>query len=347
MKFQAGRVPALNRRHFVGSVRESFRENSAIDPMTKRASKTAAEILAELNADPGFVARQREQEESSSRMAAELSREAAPVIAALRGVGIDIESLRDLSASALAHPMTIPILLNHLQRPYSPRLREGIARALAVPDAITIWDSLLRVFEDEANTSVIDVKWAIGCAIASAATDAVIGDLIRLLHDRRHGAHRLAFISALARSADPRARQAMMETATDPDLALELERALGRPRTNASRSTAAGAAHNDLVEASTSFDADQIAAFLERVAGLVHGFDQKNIENVIRSVGELDVDDTCELAFTVMHADRMVPMRIHIFMDDVDSPSVYFFTAPSLARDIRQAMEDFFDERGM
>src|SRR5690606_10670983 len=136
------------------------------------------------------------------------------------------QSVWDLVNTANPYPKAVPILIEHLQRPYPERVREGIARALAVPDAVKEWDTLRRLFETEADATTTGVKWALGCALAAAATDGVIGDVIHLLRDRRHGGNRTALISALARSADPRARRALMEAGADPELATEVQRAL-------------------------------------------------------------------------------------------------------------------------
>lgn len=42
-----------------------------------------------------------------------------------------------------------------------------------------------------------------------------------------------------------------------------------------------------------------------------------------------------------------MPLRLVIFMDDVDAPDLYFFTHPELAADIEEELHQFWDERGM
>jgi hypothetical protein len=64
-------------------------------------------------------------------------------------------------------------------------------------------------------------------AIAAAATDEVIGDVIVLARDSAHGESRLLLLRALARSRDPRARAALEEFAEDPELSKEAGRLLG------------------------------------------------------------------------------------------------------------------------
>src|SRR5690606_18879545 len=135
---------------------------SEIHPMTKRKGKTAAELMAELNADPSFVVGQREQEQARLKMEAEFRRAEAPLIDALKKVGVHVQSVWDLVNTANPYPKAVPILIEHLQRPYPERVREGIARALAVPDAVKEWDTLRRLFETEADATTTGVKWALG-----------------------------------------------------------------------------------------------------------------------------------------------------------------------------------------
>ena len=56
----------------------------------------------------------------------------------------------------------------------------------------------------------------------------MIGDVIALARDKQHGSSRLLLLSALERSADPRARAALMELGTDPDLTKEIQVILKR-----------------------------------------------------------------------------------------------------------------------
>lgn len=319
--------------------------------MTQRKGKrkTAAELMAELSADPSFVARQHEQEQARRKREAEFRRAETPLIDALERVDIHVQSVWDLANTASPYPNAVPILIEHLQRPYPERVREGIARALAVPDAIREWDALLRLFESEADSTTTGVKWALGCALAAAATDDVINDVIRLLQDRSHGGNRIALISGLARSADPQARRALMEAGADPELATEVQRALkhsGMRNASAARlaESTTKQVPSGLSEASMNFDLPQVGPFLGRMAELVSGFGAREIVQVTQLLGELEVGEERELRFEVNHAGQAVPLRVGVFMDDVDAPDVYFFTVPKLAAEIDELMADFCEE---
>jgi hypothetical protein len=318
--------------------------------MTKRKWKTAAELMAELSADPSFVARQREQEQARLNKEAEFHRAERPLIDALTRVGVRVQSVWDLVNTTNSYPKAVPVLLEHLQRPYPERVREGIARALAVPDAIKEWETLRRLFEREADATTTGVKWALGCILAAAASDDVIDDVIGLLQDRSHGGNRIALISALARSADPRARRALMEAGADPELSTEVQRVL-----KLSRRKSAPATRRDefktkevpsgLSEASMNFDSTQVGPFLKRVTELVSHFGTREIAQVTGLLHELEVGEERELRFEVKHAGQTVPLLIGVFMDDVDTPDLYLFTVPQLAVQLEELMRDFCEEQ--
>ena len=136
-----------------------------------------------------------------------------------------MQSAWDLVNTPGSYPTAVPILLEHLPRPLPPAVREGIARALAVPEAKAGWDVLTGLYRHELEARV---RSGLAAAIAAASDDEVIGDVIALTRDARHGSSRLLLLSALERSADPRARATLMDLGTDPDLTKEIQVILGR-----------------------------------------------------------------------------------------------------------------------
>jgi hypothetical protein len=192
--------------------------------MTKRKRQTAAEFLAELQRDPDYVDRIQKRDARIADTEQELTRAEARLVEDLRAAGAEIESVWDLVNSRRRYPNLIPTLLSHLRRKYPQRIREGIARALAVPDARVGWNKLVQAFMAESGPvdpvlGVNEMKWALHLAIAAAADVSVLDDLVGLVIDRRrHGPHRSFFIDALARIRDPRARAALHEMKNDPDL---------------------------------------------------------------------------------------------------------------------------------
>ncbi len=191
----------------------------------KRERKTADELLAELEADPEFVRRRATAEERRLAQAAELAQAEEPVVAELRAAGCDVESVWDLVNTGGTYTQALPVLLKHLTRPYPPPILAGIARALAVPESGHGWQLLTTLFAEQDNEQVKD---GLAVAIAKAAADAVIDDVIALVRDPRHGPSRLLLLSALARSRLPQARAALFELQEDSVLAKEIRVILRR-----------------------------------------------------------------------------------------------------------------------
>jgi hypothetical protein len=146
------------------------------------------------------------------------------LVQALRASGADVSSVWDLVNTKKVYPELVPILFSHLDLPYPDKVREGIARALAVPESRPRWNELVDRYLAETDTSTHGMKWALHSAIAAAADATVLDGLIRLASDRRHGRNRALFIDALARIDNLRARAALEELAGDPDLTEDVRR---------------------------------------------------------------------------------------------------------------------------
>jgi aminopeptidase N len=183
--------------------------------------KTASELMAEHEADPEYVAERQRREQERRRKLAELREAEAPLIEDLRRVGIDVDSAWDLVNRSTPYPSALPILVAHLERGYPPRVREGIARALAVRDARFAWGTLVRLYrEEEAGT---DAKAGLAVALAAAADGDVLDEVIALARDSRHGQSRVLLLAALRRL---RAQAALQELADDPVMGQEARRLL-------------------------------------------------------------------------------------------------------------------------
>jgi hypothetical protein len=190
---------------------------------------TAAELMAKLNADPEFVARRQRKEAKLQKLVDELRQALAPLVQELRAAGCNITSTSELTSKpypkSAPYPNALPILLAHLQRPYVAKAREIIAYALAVPEAKFAWGTLTRLYREEQEAGPKD---ALAVAIAAAADNEVIEDVIALARDTRNGPSRLLLLSALERSPDPRATATLMDLETDPELTKEIQVILRR-----------------------------------------------------------------------------------------------------------------------
>lgn len=335
--------------------------------MSKRV--TAAELMVRLKADPEWVAAREREERERERKAAEWRRAEAPVAEELRAAGYAVESAWDLMNTAEPYPEAVPILLKHLERPYPDRVREGIARALAVDEARYGWDSLKRLYQKEPTGT--DAKDGLAVALGEVADDEVIGDVIALARDARHGTSRLLLLSALERSQDPRARKTLMELGSDPEVYKEVQVILKRLKRRRARRQTLGewkrvlsaekhldqrqsaatplptSAGEGLAEASTNLDLELLGPFIERVSSLVTGFGTAEVAEALEVFEDLEMKEERERAFQVQYGGETMPLVVRIFKSDEDAPDIAFFAPPSLVEEINKLMEAFCEEHGI
>jgi hypothetical protein len=164
---------------------------------------------------------------------ARLRVEEEPLLADLRDAGLNIESAWNLRKNNANYPKAIPILLKHLLLPYSDRIRSGIAHSLASPDARYSWDTLVAEYikaptgkgiiaRGDTEEFNLGAKDGLACALAATVTEATIEELIEIMKDPSHGSSRVLMVSALRKSKNPKAKQALEVLAFDPDLQKEI-----------------------------------------------------------------------------------------------------------------------------
>jgi hypothetical protein len=109
--------------------------------MKSKSSKSisAAELMNRLQSDPEWVRenakREAEHKAAVEQRREELRPEETPLLAELASVGVKVDSIWDLVNAKWSYPTAIPVLSAYLRRVHHPLLREGIARALTVPEA--------------------------------------------------------------------------------------------------------------------------------------------------------------------------------------------------------------------
>lgn len=164
------------------------------------------------------------RQEASRRRAEEYAHAEAPLVRELRAAGAQVSSVWDLVNTKRPYPQLLPTLFAHVDRPYPGRVREGIARSLAVPESRSRWHELVNRYLAETDVTENGMKWTLHLVIAAAADASVLEPLIKLACDRRHGRNRAMFVDALARIDDPRAKATLEELASDPDLDKDVQR---------------------------------------------------------------------------------------------------------------------------
>jgi hypothetical protein len=115
----------------------------------------------------------------------EVRRKSAPLVRALNDAGLEVESVWDLIGREYDFDSIIPVLLDHLEKPYPRVTREGILRALDVKGTgPLITKRLIELFRLEQDP---EIKILTGSVLANFGDPAEIDDMVKLLQDRSHG----------------------------------------------------------------------------------------------------------------------------------------------------------------
>ncbi len=300
--------------------------------------KTAAELLAELEANPEWIADRAARDAAFEAESARLRAAEQPVLEALRQVGVDVPEVWSLLEGDRRYPEAIPILLEHLARPYPPAIREGLARALGTPDARPIWHTLAARYFAESDERVKD---GLATAVAATVTDMTLDDLLRLIADPQHGSSRVLLLTA---KLPVRALPALEPLLDDSDLRLELPRIVKRLR---SRSRQAGGrvgsppmpidpSHS---EASMSLDRAAVARLLSRIVDLRIGITSAHAGSIRRLVEDLDLDEEREVRFEIRADGGVLPLVVRGYLDDPHSVDLYFFGPETLVEPVQTLFE--------
>jgi len=134
-----------------------------------------------------------------------------------------------------SYPSALPVLVANVSGPYPDGVRDGIARALAVPHARPYWPILKRAYLDE--PAATRTKQGLAAALAAVADDDVLDEILSLIADSRHGESRGLLLTALPRSSNPRAHQTLEAMRSDPKMR-KVARVLLRSRRSRDRNRA-------------------------------------------------------------------------------------------------------------
>lgn len=146
-------------------------------------------------------------------------RESEPILADLRKMNIQLDSLDEMVNGTIDYQIAIPILLEWLHRVSNFDVKETLVRALTVkwakPIAAT---SLINEFQKTPQSEEFGLKWAICNAISVVADDSVFDEIVNLVRDRRHGRSREMLAVALGNMKDLRAVEVLVELLDDDEV---------------------------------------------------------------------------------------------------------------------------------
>ena len=160
---------------------------------------TAAEFLAEREADPKARLRRERNERERERRVESVRRAAAPVVADLRAAGFEVDAIGDLVKRGMRFEAAVPVLVRSLARIDDSEVKESIVRALTVPWAKPqAAPALLEAFPVADDPTGTGLRWAIANALTVVADDSVLPEVAELAQDRSFGRAREMLPLALA-----------------------------------------------------------------------------------------------------------------------------------------------------
>jgi len=167
-------------------------------------SLSATELMNRLQSDPDWV-RENAEREARHKAAVEQRREEmrpeqTPLLADLAAAGVKVDSVWDLVNAKWSYPAAIPVLAAHLQRVRHPVLREGIGRALTVPEAQgAAARVILSELQRPSGESPHSVRWVLANALTLAGDESIMDEIKALIADDRYADVRERLTTAVER----------------------------------------------------------------------------------------------------------------------------------------------------
>ena len=199
-------------------------------------AKTAAEVMAELEQrkreDPAYRAELERVESERAERARLVKIAEQPVVADLKALGLDLDSVWDLYKIPDSRPQAIPVLLKHLALDYPERVLEGIGQGLNHPSARAWWGDLREMM---LNTERDAVRDRLAATLSACATREHYEDLLAFIRNDSLGQCRIYFLRPINRIGNRieagQGRAVIESVAADPVLTKEATAILkGRSR---------------------------------------------------------------------------------------------------------------------
>jgi hypothetical protein len=180
--------------------------------MKKKSTITAEELLAELQRDPVWVARQDSKQKKRDQLTQEFASLEQPLLSQLRDAGLDVRSIGNakyFESQLPLKPKVIQVLLEWLPRAHW-RMQEPIARILGLATTPFDGNALCKTFDDTLSkdldrlpldeaTSLSSLRWAIANTIAEARPLGVTSWVSKKASDSTLGKSREMLLLAAAR----------------------------------------------------------------------------------------------------------------------------------------------------
>jgi len=165
--------------------------------MSSNEKKSAAELIARLQADPTHRAELRRRQAAQEARISVNRDAAAPIMRELAVAGFAVDSFAELRRAS-SYISAIAILLKWLPITSNIDIKEDIVRCLSVPDAKPIAaPALIGEFKRASGVTPSGLRWTIGNALEVVADDAVADELLEIALNPGYGAAREMVVVAL------------------------------------------------------------------------------------------------------------------------------------------------------
>jgi hypothetical protein len=99
-----------------------------------------------------------------------------------------------------------------------------------------------------------------------------------------------------------------------------------------------------VAEASSNFDLDTLAEFLPVLLPIFDaGFSGAKVVQILNEARNLALDEEKTLVLDVTHEGVAQHLQVHLFMDDIDAPDVYFLGSETLIAAIQGKLDEYLD----
>lgn len=180
---------------------------------------TAAELMAERERkkreDPVYRAELEHVESERAERTRLLRMAEQPVVADLRAIGLDVDTVWDLHKIPDSRPQAVPVRLRHLALHYPDGVLQGIGEGLNHRSARAWWGDLRELMFDTERDVVRD---RLAATLSACATREHYEDLLAFLRDDSLGQCRIYFvrpINSIGNRINPGQGRAVIESVAD------------------------------------------------------------------------------------------------------------------------------------
>ena len=165
----------------------------------------------------------KEKEEVRIALEAAYSEDEKPLVDDLQRAGFNFTSVWDLVNTKSSYKAAIPILLDHLSKPYHIKNKEGIVRALAVKEARGVACRAIINEYHKSSKKDFNYRWVLGNTMSVIITADYIDDVIAIVLNESNGESRQMFISALGNTKSLRVIETLQQLRKDKDKTISKE----------------------------------------------------------------------------------------------------------------------------